>query len=204
MGLLAARVLDLDLPQADKRLLTIAETDGCFTTGIAVATNCWVNHRTLRIEDYGKVAATFVDTLSGRSIRISPHPGARSRAIALTPQARNHWEAMLLGYQELADDELLTVRPVVLTTPPDKLLSHAGRRVTCEICGEETMNEREVATGGKILCRACAGEACYYSNSGPGDEAMQSTAALASQNRFDLDLGAFLHFGRTGEASAPG
>ena len=62
MGLLAAELLSLDLPQTDKRLLTIVETDGCFTTGLSVATNCWVGRRTLRVEDYGKVAATFVDT----------------------------------------------------------------------------------------------------------------------------------------------
>ncbi len=39
MGLLAGRRLGVVLPQADKRLLAIAETDGCATSGIAVATN---------------------------------------------------------------------------------------------------------------------------------------------------------------------
>jgi formylmethanofuran dehydrogenase subunit E len=43
MGLCAAALLGLDLPQSDKRLLTIVETDGCFTTGLSVATNCWGN-----------------------------------------------------------------------------------------------------------------------------------------------------------------
>jgi formylmethanofuran dehydrogenase subunit E len=65
MGRLAAELLGLDLPQSDKRLLTIVETDGCFTTGLSVATNCWVGRRTMRVEDYGKVAATFVDTARG-------------------------------------------------------------------------------------------------------------------------------------------
>ena len=59
MGLLAAEVMGLDLPQTDKRLLTIIETDGCAADGISVATGCWVGRRTLRVEDYGKVAATF-------------------------------------------------------------------------------------------------------------------------------------------------
>jgi formylmethanofuran dehydrogenase subunit E len=72
MGRLVAHLLDLDLPQSDKRLLTIVETDGCFTSGLSVATNCWVGRRTMRVEDYGKVAATFVDTATGQAIRIAP------------------------------------------------------------------------------------------------------------------------------------
>ncbi len=72
MGMLAAQLLHLDLPQTDKRLLTIVETDGCFIDGIAVATGCWVGRRTLRIEDYGKVAATFVDTQTEQAIRLTP------------------------------------------------------------------------------------------------------------------------------------
>lgn len=58
MGLYAGEILNLDLPQADKRLLTIIETDGCPSDGVAVATNCWVGRRTMHVEDYGKVAAT--------------------------------------------------------------------------------------------------------------------------------------------------
>jgi formylmethanofuran dehydrogenase subunit E len=43
-------------------LLTILETDGCAADGVSAATGCWVGRRTLRVEDFGKVAATFVDT----------------------------------------------------------------------------------------------------------------------------------------------
>ncbi|MBI3177949.1 MAG: formylmethanofuran dehydrogenase, partial [Chloroflexi bacterium] len=49
MGMLAGEVLGLDLPQGDKRLFTIVETDGCASDGIATATNCWVGRRTLRV-----------------------------------------------------------------------------------------------------------------------------------------------------------
>src|SRR5436190_15054933 len=89
MGLLASEALDLDLPQAprSKRLLTIVETDGCIADGIAVATNCWVGQRTLRVEDYGKVAATFVDTQTQRALRIVPRGDARLLARAYAPEA---------------------------------------------------------------------------------------------------------------------
>ena len=156
MGLLAAELLSLDLPQTDKRLLTIVETDGCFTTGLSVATNCWVGRRTLRVEDYGKVAATFVDTAGDVAIRIAPHPAARQAAAAYAPEACNKWGAMLLGYQRMAPAELFAWCPVVLTTPVAALISRAGHREICGSCGEEILNEREVVVGCATLCRHCA------------------------------------------------
>jgi formylmethanofuran dehydrogenase subunit E len=166
MGLLAGRLLGLSLPQTDKRLLAITETDGCLLSGISVATNCWVNHRTLRIEDYGKAAATFVDTRSGRAVRLAPRATARQAALALAPEAGTHWESMLLGYQRLAGEALLSFQKVQLATPVETLLSRAGHRVVCMVCGEEIMNQREMLRDGVTLCRACAGEA-YYSPAGP-------------------------------------
>jgi len=54
MGLWIGEQLGRDLPQTDKTLLLIVETDGCLVDGLAVATGCRVGRRTLRIEDYGK------------------------------------------------------------------------------------------------------------------------------------------------------
>lgn len=161
MGLLAGKVFHLELPQKDKRLLTIMETDGCASDGIAVATNCWVGKRTLRIEDYGKVAATCVDTLTGRAVRIRPAPAARELASQYAPQAHTQWEAYLLGYQIMPDEELLVFTPVALKTPVDKIISHPESKAICQQCGEEIINERELLVDGRILCRACAGFAYY-------------------------------------------
>jgi formylmethanofuran dehydrogenase subunit E len=162
MGLLAGEALGLELPQTAKRLLTIVETDGCAADGVAVATNCWVGRRTMRVEDYGKVAATFVDTQTGLAIRIAPRRGCRDRARDYAPQARNKWEAQLLGYQRMPGEELLAVQPVQLKTPIEQLVSRAGAKAVCETCGEEIMNEREVVRDGLTLCRACAGQAYYW------------------------------------------
>ena len=58
IGLLGGELLGLELPRRDKRLLVIFETDGCAVDGVIAATGCTPGHRTLRIEDYGKVAGT--------------------------------------------------------------------------------------------------------------------------------------------------
>jgi formylmethanofuran dehydrogenase subunit E len=161
MGLLAGVLLGLDLPQTDKRLLTIVETDGCAADSVAVATNCWVGRRTLRVVDFGKVAATFVDTQTGRAVRIVPRREARDLAGRYAPETRNKWEAQLLGYQRMPDDQLLMTTPVSLTISLEKILSRPGVKAICEVCGEEIINEREVILEGTLLCRACAGERYY-------------------------------------------
>lgn len=161
IGLLAGRKLGLALSRAEKRLLALVETDGCFADGVSVATNCWVGRRTLRVEDYGKVAAAFVDTQTGRSVRIAPRPEARRRAAAYAPEACDTWEAQLLGYQRMPDDELCGVQPVRLKAALEKLISHSGHRTVCQICGEEIINEREVVHDGGTICRSCWGDAYY-------------------------------------------
>lgn len=161
MGLYAGELLGLPVPQADKRLYTIVETDGCAADGVSVAVNCWVGRRTLRIEDYGKVAATFVDTQTGTAIRLVPRSGVRQRALDYAPEARNRWEGQLVGYQRMPAAELFDVREVVLRTPIERIISRPGRKALCALCGEEIMNEREVVREGLVVCRACAGESYY-------------------------------------------
>jgi formylmethanofuran dehydrogenase subunit E len=161
MGLAAGRWFELGLPQIDKRLLTIVETDGCLIDGLAVATGCRVGRRTMRVLDFGKVAATFVDTQTGRAVRIVPTASTRKRARDYAPEAKNRWEAYLLGYQRMPDSELLEIQDVALTISLEKILSKDGYRVNCEICGEEIINEREVIQAGLTLCRSCAGERYY-------------------------------------------
>lgn len=161
MGLAAGAWLGLTVPQAGKRLLAILETDGCAADGVAVAANCWVGRRTMRVEDYGKVAATFVDTETGQALRLAPRADVRARAGDFAPEARSRWEAQLLGYQRMPADALLSKQVVQLNTPVEKLISRAGRRAICDYCGEEIMNERQVLRAGLTLCRACVGEAYY-------------------------------------------
>jgi phosphoribosylglycinamide formyltransferase-1 len=161
MGLLAGRLLALDLPRTDKRLLAIAEIDGCTLSGIRTATGCDVNRRTLRIEDYGIVAATFVDVASERAYRLRPRRGIRLAASEYAPDVHGAWQAQLIGYQVMPDDELFEVQPVSLTPGLAKVISRKGARATCSRCGDEIRNGREVVAAGAVLCRACAHGAYY-------------------------------------------
>ena len=158
IGLYGGHQLGLTVPRDDKRLLVFVETDGCAADGVSVATGCRVGGRTLRVVDFGKVAATFVDTQTGCAVRVAPAHDVRERAWDYASDANNKWQTQLLGYQRMPDDELLVAQTVVMTVSLAQLMSKPGYRVNCHLCGEEIMNEREIMRGNDVLCRACAGD----------------------------------------------
>ncbi len=162
IGLAGASALGLELPRKDKRLLIIIETDGCFADGIEAATGCSVGHRTLRVEDYGKIAATFIDVKTEQTLRITTKLDIRQRALLYAPTESRHYFAQLQAYQTMPDDELLDFQSVRLRVPIQNIVSRAGVRVNCNHCGEEIINEREVIVNGQTLCRACAAEGYYH------------------------------------------
>lgn len=145
-----------------KRLLVFVETDGCGADGIAVATNCAVGRRTLRIFDYGKMAATLVDTDINQAIRLIPHPDARNLAQSCASEAESRWHAYREAYQHLPDEAMMVATAVQLRQPITAIISHPEARAICAICGEEVMNEREVVVeNGRTLCLSCAGDSYY-------------------------------------------
>src|SRR6266508_3642068 len=164
MSLLAGEMLELELPRTDKRLLVIAETDGCTVDGIIAATRCHAGARTLRILDIGKVAATFVDTRTEETIRIVPRREVRTLAGDYAPSARDKWEAMLIAYQVMPVSELFSIQRVSLNVPLSIILARPGMKAVCELCDEAIMNGREVVKAGLILCQTCAGNGYYYSS----------------------------------------
>lgn len=163
IGLAGMKALGFDEPPTKKQLLVISETDGCFVDGVIAATGCTIGHRTMRVEDYGKVAATFVDTKSGYAVRVAPRLDIREHACAFVPEESRHYFAQMQAYRVMPHEELFTVQEVVLNTPMEQIISRPGVRVNCDVCGEEIMNEREVHQHELVLCYVCAYGGYYQS-----------------------------------------
>jgi formylmethanofuran dehydrogenase subunit E len=124
--------------------------------------------------DYGKVAATLVDTHTGKALRITPHPSVRDHATFHAPTAPDPWHAQLVAYQNMPNDELLLVQPVSLTFPLAEIISRPGLRVDCTVCGEEIMNGRELRRDGYPLCRHCVAlDEVYYCAAPPQTPQME-------------------------------
>ena len=161
IGLRGIRSLQFELNPPSKRLLVITETDGCFADGLSAATGCTVGHRTLRVEDFGKVAATFVDTHTSRAVRVAPVLDIRERACDFIPEESRHYFAQMLAYQVMSDEDMMTAQEVSLSTSVERIISRPGLRINCDVCGEEIMNEREVLRDGMKLCCTCSGNGYY-------------------------------------------
>jgi formylmethanofuran dehydrogenase subunit E len=117
IGLHAAALLGAPVPQADKRLLAVVETDGCFADGVMAATGCSLGHKTMRHVDHGKTAAVLLDTETGRAVRVWPHEQARTWAAAFAPGAPDRWHAQLEGYRTMPVETLLRSSAVTMAAP---------------------------------------------------------------------------------------
>jgi formylmethanofuran dehydrogenase subunit E len=163
MAMLGVARLGLEDPRGKdrKRLVTFVEIDRCATDAVAVVTGCRLGKRALKFRDWGKVAATFVDTATGRAIRVAAKESSKALARSLYPEIADKNQQQMRAYREMKDDDLFDLQWVKVELPPEEFPGYKGERVVCERCGEGINFRREVRRDGRVLCRACAGESYY-------------------------------------------
>lgn len=163
MAMLGLRKLRIDDPRGKdrKRLVTIVEIDRCATDAIAVVTGCRIGKRALKLRDWGKMAATFIDLETGAAFRISARESSKEVARSLHPEVDNPNRQQMLAYREMNDDELFRVQRVQVDLPPEEFPGYKAGRVNCDACGERISFRREIVRDGRALCRGCAGESYY-------------------------------------------
>ena len=144
-----------------KRLITYVEIDRCATDAIMVVTGCRLGKRALKFFDWGKMAATFVDLQSGRAIRVSARESSKDAARLLHPEIENKNQQQMLAYREMPDEDLFAFENVRVEIGTQDLPGYKGERIVCAECGEGINFHREIAQGGKTLCRGCSGESYY-------------------------------------------
>jgi len=162
MGLAGLKAIGLEAPMPPKAALVILETDGCFADGMDVSTGAAVGHRTLRIMDFGKIAAVFANLNTGQALRLAPQLDVRQRAFQYAPGITTRYHAQLRGYQLMPDAELFSYEAVVLEPSLAEIISRQGFRSKCDRCGEEIINARQVKVGKQTLCASCAGGGYYF------------------------------------------
>jgi formylmethanofuran dehydrogenase subunit E len=163
VGLAGLSLLGLDAINSPKSLLVVVETYGCFVDGIEATAKVSVGQRSLRIEDYGKFAATFVHLKSGHAVRLFPKPGVQELAKKFTHDPQRAYFVQLIGYQIIPDEELLEIEPVALTRSLKAIIDLPQQKIRCSVCGEEINNGRQAWGDDRPTCMACAGYAYYRS-----------------------------------------
>jgi len=166
MAMAGCREVGLDEPKKTKQLIVYVEIDRCAADAIQAVTGCKLGKRTLKHVDYGKMAATFVNTATGQATRVAAREAARQNARRYAPEAADSHAAQLQAYRVMPDEELLTITPVLVAIAPNDLPGPPLSRVTCQTCGEGINDSREVHRRGRVLCRACAGRGYYRTKDG--------------------------------------
>jgi len=163
-----ARLLaDGSLNPDRKRLVTFVEIDRCATDAIGVVTGCRVGKRALKLRDWGKMAATFVDLNAGlggesyKGLRVVALESSKGQALRLYPELEKNAQQMK-AYRELPDSALFSAQWVRVPLPASEFPGYKGERVACARCGEGVNFDRFVERGGERLCVACAGGGSLY------------------------------------------
>ena len=158
MAMLGCREVAIDEPCGCKKLIVYAEIDRCATDAVQAVTGCSLGKRTLKYLDYGKMAVTFLNTETGRAVRVLAKDDARNLVPLYVKDSANLRDAQKQAYRIMPDEALFAVKPVTIEVPPQELPGYRGKRVECAECGEGINFNREVERGGRLLCIPCSQE----------------------------------------------
>jgi formylmethanofuran dehydrogenase subunit E len=164
MAVLGCKLIGIDEPRgADrKNLIVWVEIDRCMADAVSAVTGVRLGKRTLKYVDYGKVAATFLNTLNQQAVRIVALESSRLLADQRYPDIQEKRQRQFRAYSETADEELFAIQSVSVRLSENDLPGSPRSRVVCSSCSEGINDGREILDErGATFCRACAGKAYY-------------------------------------------
>ncbi len=166
MAMAGCREVGIEEPKGCKRLVVYVEMDRCATDAVQAVTGCSLGKRTLKFLDYGKMAATFINTETQQAVRVLAKDDAREQAPRYAPDATNRPEAQKQAYRLMPEDLLFSIKPASLRVPFQEMPGYRSGRVPCASCGEEINFHREMIVNGRTLCIPCGRGAFLPTNNG--------------------------------------
>ena len=164
MAVLGCRLIEIGDPRgADrKKFIVWVEVDRCMTDALSAVTGVRLGRRSLKFLDYGKVAATFLNTETGRAVRLAALDSSRALADSRYASLESKKERQMRAYMEASDLELFKIETVSVELKEMDAPGRPRTRVTCERCLEGVNDGREsVGQDGRVLCLPCA-KGAYY------------------------------------------
>lgn len=170
MALLGCKLIGVEDPRgADrKKLIVWVEIDRCMADAVSAVTGVRLGKRSLKYVDYGKVAATFLNTETNKAVRVVALESSRALADERFGSIANKRERQFRAYSEATDQELFGIEGVAIELSEMDLPGSPRSRVICDSCGEGVNDGREVIRAdGSVACRGCAGETYYKKTGNP-------------------------------------
>jgi formylmethanofuran dehydrogenase subunit E len=173
IGYLAATLAleKLEVERAvDEELIAVVENDACCCDAVQVLTGCTFGKGNFFFKDHGKMAFSFANRSTGKSIRLvlkphvldAPVDELRLRDLINSGQASAE---EIRSYEKMSESrvkELFAGGPenfFEVQDQDDELPAQAtiAPSIACAGCGEMVMETKLVDHDGRKLCRACDG-----------------------------------------------
>lgn len=151
------------------QMVAVSETDMCGVDAIQFLTGCTYGKGNFVHRDYGKMAFSFFDRLSGRGFRALLNPDARGdvgRQLEALMDGKDD-NSVTEAYQQRIDElrqqlqeqlmsltleDMFDIIPLDSGTPRPAVVL---KNVVCECCGESVMESRIRRFSGKFVCIPC-------------------------------------------------
>lgn len=149
---IAVKGLELVGTNNPKELIVIVENDRCIADAIQIVTGTRLGRRSMKLVDYGKMAATFINMVNNNAFRVNVRK--------VNPESSGSKESKEAAF--LADDqELLSWKKVKVNLKTEELPGKPKRTVKCSRCQEKVFDFKDVESSEGPLCLACA-KGAYY------------------------------------------
>ena len=149
---LALKGMELIGTRNPKEMIVFIENDRCIADAIQIVTGTRIGRRSAKLINYGKMAATFINTENGTAFRVNVRQ--------VDPHVR-HSKTEIRQALRVPDAELLMSRRVAVSLKPEDLPGKPRRTVNCVRCREKIFDGREALDDGDPVCLACAHGAYY-------------------------------------------
>ena len=166
MAMLGCRLIGLNDPTRHvqiKTLIVFVEMDRCTADAVAHVTGVKLGRRSLKLMDYGIMAATFVNLDTRKAFRVISTEEARDLTDVYAPEIVEKPRKQLKAYIQMPDSVLFRVQQVEVNINDFDMPGPTRYKVACSQCGQVIRDHREVIKDQQILCKPCAGKS-YFSN----------------------------------------
>jgi formylmethanofuran dehydrogenase subunit E len=149
---LALKGMELIGTDNPKEMIVFIENDRCIADAIQIVTGTRIGRRSAKLINYGKMAATFLNTETGAAYRVNVRQ--------VDPQA-GHSPEVRRQTLHVSEAELLAWKKVAVSLKPEDFPGKPRRTVACARCGERVFDGKDVPRETGPLCSSCA-DGAYY------------------------------------------
>jgi formylmethanofuran dehydrogenase subunit E len=144
---IAVKGLELSAPTTNKELIVIVENDRCIADAVQTVTNTRLGRRSFKLKDYGRMAATFLNTKRNKAYRVWT-----SFYKEISADDENAVREVL----HLPDDQVVSWCEVATHLKPEEMPGKPMRIVSCTKCGERIFDGKDIMLADGPVCIACS------------------------------------------------